>query len=174
MLHHGAIIDGGPRVALSSAPVIYNHMVVHQQPAAHELDQTFRALADATRRDILARVLAADASVSELATHYAMSFAAVQKHVAVLERARLVTKRKNGRAQRVAGNLDNVRRAYALLTRFESIWHARVRRLDQLLATDSGGDSNAGYGSSQGSRGAHHDRGGPVRRARRTRVGRLR
>ena len=78
-------------------------MVVYRQPAAHVLDQLFGALADRTRRDILARVMDADASVSELAAHYDMSFAAVQKHVAVLERARLVTKRRAGRAQRVAG-----------------------------------------------------------------------
>ena len=90
-------------------------MVVCRQPAAEALDQLFGALADATRRDILARVMDADASVSELAARYDMSFAAVQKHVAVLERARLVTKRKDGRAQRVAGNPDAVRRATRLL-----------------------------------------------------------
>jgi DNA-binding transcriptional ArsR family regulator len=70
--------------------LIYNHMVVYNQPSA-DLDQLFGALADATRRDILARVMDADASVSELAARYEMSFAAVQMHVAVLERARLVT-----------------------------------------------------------------------------------
>ena len=97
-------------------------MVVYRQPAAHVLDQLFGALADATRRDILARVMDADASVSELAAYYDMSFAAVQKHVAVLERARLVTKRKDGRAQRVAGNPDAVRRATRLLAQFEHLW----------------------------------------------------
>ena len=97
-------------------------MVVCRQPAAHALDQLFGALADATRRDILARVMDADASVSELAAHYDMSFAAVQKHVAVLERARLVTKRRDGRAQRVAGNPDAVRRATRLLAQFEQRW----------------------------------------------------
>lgn len=77
--------------------VIYNHMVVYQQSTSSDLDALFGALADATRRDIVARVMGGDASVSELAAHYDMSFAAVQKHVAVLERARLVTKRKAGR-----------------------------------------------------------------------------
>ena len=67
-----------------------------------EVDRIFRALADATRRDILRRTMAGEASVSQLAGAYDMSFAAVQKHVAVLERAHLVTKRKDGRAQRVA------------------------------------------------------------------------
>src|SRR5918993_3689239 len=114
---------------------IYNLMVVDRHSAAHDLDQLFGALADATRRDILARVMDAEASVSELAAHYDMSFAAVQKHVAVLERAHLVTKRKDGRTQRVAGNPDAVRRANRLLEQYEQIWQARIDRLDALLAT---------------------------------------
>jgi DNA-binding transcriptional ArsR family regulator len=116
---------------------IYNRMVVCRQASSVDLDQLFGALADATRRDILARVMDADASVSELAARYAMSFAAVQKHVAVLERARLVTKRKDGRAQRVAGNPDAVRKANHLLAQFEERWLGRVARLDALLARDT-------------------------------------
>ena len=61
------------------------------------MDRVFAALADATRRDIVQRVMRQEESVSSLAAHYAMSFAAVQKHVAVLERAALVTKRASGR-----------------------------------------------------------------------------
>ena len=118
-------------------------MVVGRQPSADDLDQLFGALADATRRDILARVMVADASVSELAARYEMSFAAVQKHVAVLERAQLVTKRKDGRAQRVAGNPDAVRRANVLLAQVEERWHARVGRLDELLAASLQGDPHA-------------------------------
>jgi DNA-binding transcriptional ArsR family regulator len=116
-------------------------MVVDRRPAPDDLDRLFGALADATRRDILARVMDADASVSELAARYAMSFAAVQKHVAVLERARLVTKRKDGRALRVAGNPAAVRRANRLLAKFEQLWQGRVRRLDELLDTSHEGDS---------------------------------
>ena len=119
-------------------------MVVDRPSSADALDQLFGALADATRRDILARVMDADASVSELAARYEMSFAAVQKHVAVLERAHLVTKRKDGRSQRVAGNPDAVRRANRLLQRFEQIWQARIGRLDELLATSNRGEPNAG------------------------------
>lgn len=111
-------------------------MVVGRQAASQDLDSLFGALADATRRDILARVMDAEASVSELAARYEMSFAAVQKHVAVLERARLVTKRKAGREQRVAGNPDAVRTANRLLAEFEARWLMRVARLDELLATD--------------------------------------
>ena len=123
--------------------VSYNHMVVRQASAEY-LDRLFGALADATRRDILARVIDADSSVSELAARYRMSFAAVQKHVAVLERAHLVTKRRDGRAQRVAGNPDAVRRANRLLEQFEQIWQARIGRLDELLANSNQGEPNAG------------------------------
>lgn len=149
-------------------------MVVDRHPAPHAVDQLFGALADATRRDILARVMDADASVSELAARYDMSFAAVQKHVAVLERARLVTKRKDGRARRVAGNPDAVRRATRLLAEFEQRWQLRVGRLDELLATSPSGDSNAHRRRSQRPGKADHDRDRAVRRAGRARVGRLR
>lgn len=118
-------------------------MVVRRQSSTDYLDRLFGALADATRRDILARVMDTDASVSELAARYRMSFAAVQKHVAVLERAHLVTKRRDGRAQRVAGNPDAVRRANHLLEQFEQIWQARIVRLDELLATSNQGEPNA-------------------------------
>jgi DNA-binding transcriptional ArsR family regulator len=142
--------------------------------SAAALDQLFGALADATRRDILARVMDADASVSELARRYDMSFAAVQKHVAVLERARLVTKRREGREQRVAGNPDAVRKANHLLAQFEERWLTRVARLDELLATSSQGAPHADRRHPQGSPGADHDRRRSVRRPRRPGVGRLR
>ncbi|MEZ5283820.1 MAG: helix-turn-helix domain-containing protein [Vicinamibacterales bacterium] len=130
--------------------------------------------ADATRRDILTRVMGAEESVSELAAHYAMSFAAVQKHVAVLERARLVTKRKDGRTQLVTGNPDTVGRATCLLAEFERRWQARVDRLDQLLATPVRGESHASRRDSQGPQHVDHDRRGAVRRPHRARVGRVR
>jgi DNA-binding transcriptional ArsR family regulator len=149
-------------------------MVVGRQPSSHDLDQLFGALADATRRDILARVMGADASVSELAARYEMSFAAVQKHVAVLERARLVTKRKDGRAQRVAGNPDAVRRANRLLAQFEERWLVRVARLDELLANSPQGEPHARRRHSEGHQGSHDEGRRPVRRARRPGVGRLR
>jgi DNA-binding transcriptional ArsR family regulator len=149
-------------------------MVVGRQPTSQDLDQLFGALADATRRDILARVMDADASVSELAARYEMSFAAVQKHVAVLERARLVTKRKDGRAQRVAGNPDAIRKANRLLAQFEERWLVRVARLDELLATSPQGEQNAGRRNPQGHQGADHEGRRPVRRPGRPRVGRLR
>jgi DNA-binding transcriptional ArsR family regulator len=96
-------------------------------------DAIFHALGDGTRRDILATVLQADHSVSALARRYPMSFAAVQKHVATLERAGLVTKTRRGREQRVRGNVDAVRRAHALLDQLETQWRRRVDRMQEVL-----------------------------------------
>lgn len=102
----------------------------------HEVDRIFRALADSTRRDILRRTLAGEASVSVLADAYDMSFAAVQKHVAVLEGAGLVTKHPQGRERIVRGNPRAIQHAQSLLDRFELIWRSRIGRLDALLADD--------------------------------------
>lgn len=99
-----------------------------------EVDRIFHALADATRRDIVRRTLVGEASVSRLADAYEMSFAAVQKHVAVLEGAGLVTKHRNGRERLVRGNPDTIARAQHLLDEFEHLWRKRVERLDALLA----------------------------------------
>ena len=111
-------------------------MVVRSALSDDEIDRLFRALADATRRDIVRRTLIAEATVSELADHYAMSWAAVQKHVAVLEGAGLVTKQARGRERIVRANPGQIQRAQALLDSYEQIWRARVDRLDALLAND--------------------------------------
>ena len=96
-------------------------------------DAMFHALADRTRRDILRRVLAGEHSVSALAASYEMSFAAVQKHVAVLERAGLVTKRREGRQQLASGDVHAVRSVASMLTELEDIWRGRIDRIDALL-----------------------------------------
>lgn len=96
----------------------------------------FQALADATRRDIMSRVVESGQSVSALAQDYDMSFAAVQKHVAVLERATLVTKERRGREQIVRGNLDAIRRASRLLDEYEKTWQLRAQQIDTLLAQE--------------------------------------
>ena len=112
-------------------------MVVETELPDAEVDLIFRALADATRRDIVRRTLTAQASVSELARGYAMSFAAVQKHVSVLEEAGLVTKHANGRERIVTANPAMIARARALLDQYEVLWRSRVDRLDGLLADDA-------------------------------------
>lgn len=104
-------------------------------------DRIFQALADATRRDIVALVLAEDRSVSDLARLFPMSFAAVQKHVVVLERAGLVTKERRGREQRVRGAPEALREAHAVLDRLEALWRGRIDRIDSLLAEPTEGDT---------------------------------
>ena len=109
-------------------------MVAHSSFSDAEIDRVFHALADATRRDIVARVLAGEqASISALAARYEMSFAAVQKHVAVLEGAGLVTKQARGRERIVRGNPERVARARELLARLEALWKARFSQLDALF-----------------------------------------
>lgn len=110
---------------------------ISTEPTDDEVDRIFQALADATRRDIVARTMRGDHSVTELAERYAMSFAAVQKHVAVLEGAGLVSKNPHGRERIVRGNPDMIQRAQALLDSFEQIWQQRIARLDALLAEDN-------------------------------------
>jgi DNA-binding transcriptional ArsR family regulator len=109
-------------------------MVSYHDLSDAELDRLFRALADATRRDIIARLLAGEpTSISALAARYDMSFAAVQKHVAVLEGAGLVTKHPQGRERIVRGNPERIARARDLLARLEELWRARLSRLDSLF-----------------------------------------
>lgn len=96
-------------------------------------DALFHALADRTRRDILRRVLGGEHSISALAAHYDMSFAAVQKHVAVLERAGLLTKRRQGREAFASGDVQVVRSAASLLSEFEEVWRGRISRIDDLI-----------------------------------------
>jgi DNA-binding transcriptional ArsR family regulator len=109
-------------------------MVVHEL-TGDEADRVFQALADTTRRDILARTMRQGESVSELSRRYEMSFAAVQKHVAVLQRAALVTKEKRGREQIVHGNAQTLRRAAELLGAYEQIWIQRTARITDILAS---------------------------------------
>jgi DNA-binding transcriptional ArsR family regulator len=98
------------------------------------LDNLFHALSDATRRDILRRCAEGDPSVSRLADAYPMSFAAVQKHVAVLERAGLVTKERRGREQLVHTDLAAVDRVRQALDELEQTWRGRAERMSHLLA----------------------------------------
>jgi len=101
-------------------------------------DRIFQALGAATRRDILARAIREEQSVSALARHYEMSFAAVQKHVAVLERAALVTKERRGREQIVRGHAPTLHEAAALLDAYEQMWIERTTRIADILAGEEG------------------------------------
>ena len=96
-------------------------------------DAMFGALADGTRRDIVLRAIDGKEGVAELAGHYPMSFAAVQKHVAILERAGLVSKHRSGRRKVVRTNLTGLLVARRLLDRYEELWRGRVERMSQLI-----------------------------------------
>ena len=100
-------------------------------------DALFHALSVRTRRDILRRVLAGEHSVTALAASYDMSFAAVQKHVAVLERAGLLNKRRSGREQLASGDVEAVRSVASMLDELESVWRGRVARIDALLMEEN-------------------------------------
>jgi len=109
-------------------------MVVSMEPS-FDADRVFAALADATRRDIVLRAIAGESGVAELAAHYPMSFAAVQKHVAVLERAGLVTKERSGRRKVVRTNVEGLRVARGLLDAYEALWRGRIERMTDLITT---------------------------------------
>jgi DNA-binding transcriptional ArsR family regulator len=107
------------------------------QTAPPEFDRTFRALADPTRRDIVRRAIDAEEGVAELAGHYPISFAAVQKHIAILERAGLVTKARTGRRKVVRTNVEGLRAARRLLDRYEELWRGRIDRMTALVAEET-------------------------------------
>ncbi len=117
----------------------YNHMVVGV--VDQRADSLFHALADATRRDIVMHSMRGEHSVSTLARRYPMSFAAVQKHVAVLERAHLVPKQRRGREQLVRSNIDTIRDAFRVLEQLEEVWRSRIDRFGGILAETTEGAS---------------------------------
>jgi DNA-binding transcriptional ArsR family regulator len=108
-------------------------MVVSMQIAPPDFDRMFGALADRTRRDIVRRAIDGNEGVAELAGHFPMSFAAVQKHVAILERAGLVTKERIGRRKVVRTNLEGLRVARRLLDQYEELWRGRIDRMTDLV-----------------------------------------
>ena len=108
-------------------------MVVFVQIAPPDFDRMFGALADHTRRDIVRRAIDGGEGVAELASHYPMSFAAVQKHVAILERSGLVTKQRIGRRKVVRTNLEGLRVERRLLDQYEDLWRGRIDRMTELV-----------------------------------------
>jgi DNA-binding transcriptional ArsR family regulator len=98
-----------------------------------DADRIFSALADTTRRDIVQRAIAGEEGVAELASHYSMSFAAVQKHVAILERAGLVSKQRIGRRKVVRTSVERIRVAQDLLDRYQELWRGRFDRMAELV-----------------------------------------
>ncbi len=97
------------------------------------LDMIFSSLADPTRRDIIARVARAELSVGELVEKYDMSFAAISKHLKVLERANLITKRKEGKKQMVTLAPHALRSADEYLEQYKQMWEQKFSKLDEIL-----------------------------------------
>ena len=121
-------------VTAAHTPVLTYNLMVVGMAVSEQADALFHALADPTRRDILAVVLQEAHSVSDLARRYPISFAAVHKNVGALERAGLVTKTRHGREQRVRGDVATLRTAHRLLDDLEALWRGRIDRIEQLLA----------------------------------------
>ena len=109
--------------------VLFNHMV--EQSLV--LDSIFKSLADSTRRDILRRVAQSEHTISALAESYKMSFAGIAKHIAVLESAMLVVKRKEGREQIVSANPNTIDVAVSYLEQYQAVWNNRFDALDKYL-----------------------------------------
>src|SRR5437762_4005339 len=124
-------------------------MVVSVPIASPDFDPLFAALADHTRRDIVRRAISTEEGVVELASHYPMTFAAVQKHVAVLERAGLVTKQRIGRRRVVRTNLEALLVARRLLDQYEELWRARIDRMNELIAETAGAIDTVGTKASK-------------------------
>lgn len=140
--HRSAGAGGaGPPCDARRIVLTYNRMVVDGGESRDEekaVDLLFGALADRTRRDILRRAHEGRLSVSALAREYPISLAAVQKHVAVLEQAELVSKHRVGRESIVRAETDTLKHAYAALDRIESEWRGRIERIDRILDEDKG------------------------------------
>lgn len=111
---------------------IFNHMVEY----ILDFNAIFRALSDDKRRDMLSRLLSGAKTISELASHYSLTFAGVAKHLEVLSTARLIVKTRQGREQVITPNSQALRQTMELLQSYESLWVDRFDRLDVLLSHD--------------------------------------
>lgn len=118
------------RLTILAAPAILNHMVDHR------LDTTFHALADPTRRGMLANLALGEKSIGELAEPFAMSLAGASKHVKVLEEAGLVERRKRGRAHLIRIEARPLEEAERWLRQWEKFWNVRLDRLGALIERD--------------------------------------
>jgi DNA-binding transcriptional ArsR family regulator len=113
--------------------MVVDHAKTPSVGETERIDRVFHALADPTRRDIVRWTMQGENSVSALARRYPMSFAAVQKHVAVLERAQLVTKHRRGREQLVRSNVATLREVHRALDELETVWRDRLERFGEVL-----------------------------------------
>ncbi len=123
----------------------YNQMVVdlpERKFDEEEVDLLFHALSDRTRRDIMGKVSQGEQSISDLARQYEVSFAAIQKHVSVLEKASLVTKELRGRQKIVRNNPETLHRATELLAGYERLWTQRIEAIGQIIDQEKSEERN--------------------------------
>jgi DNA-binding transcriptional ArsR family regulator len=116
---------------------IVNHMVQYQA----QLDRTFAALADPTRRSILERLGRGSATITELAQPFGMSLTGMKKHVRVLEDARLLNTEKVGRARRCELEPRRLEEAERWIDSYRLMLEGRLDRLGELLEEDNQGES---------------------------------
>ncbi|MDB5187966.1 MAG: Transcriptional regulator, ArsR family [Candidatus Kaiserbacteria bacterium] len=105
-----------------------------------QLNIVFGSLSDPTRRDILQRVAKRDMSIGEIAIKYKLTFAAISKHLAVLERAKLIRKKRRGKEQMVTLAPKALASATAYLEQYEKVWETRLDSLDRFLKLKDDGD----------------------------------
>lgn len=101
-----------------------------------ELDAVFRALSDPTRRGMLEALCVRECSIVELARPFEMSLAGAAKHVQVLDRAGLITRRKQGRTQFCRVNMDVLGEAQRWLDQYTRLWNSRLSKLEEILRTE--------------------------------------
>jgi DNA-binding transcriptional ArsR family regulator len=110
-------------------PTILNHMVNYSA----QLDSTFFAISDPTRRAIMSRLAQGEASIMNLASPYSMSLPAISKHIRVLERAGLLTRTKRGRVNYCHLNADPLREAGNWLVFYQRFWDTKLDALEDFL-----------------------------------------
>jgi DNA-binding transcriptional ArsR family regulator len=113
------------------------------------LSTTFAALADPTRRAILARLTEGTASVNELAEPFAISLPAISRHLKVLERARLITREREAQWRRCKLAPEPLKAAADWVERYRAFWEARFDRLDALFAREDAGKQEKRHGPSR-------------------------
>jgi DNA-binding transcriptional ArsR family regulator len=126
------IAASGWRLTAAFAVLIFNHTVEYGWPMS-ELDVTFAALADPTRRRIVARLTRGETRVTDLALPFAMSLNAVSKHIKVLEGAGLVRRRRRGREHYLRLRARPLREVARWTSQYERFWNQRLDALGEFL-----------------------------------------
>ena len=109
-------------------------MIIKEAP----LDQTLIALADPTRRAILQQLVEGEARITEVAEPFDISLNSVSKHIRILERAKLIRRRKRGREHLISLSVDPLEEAVDWMKGLQSLWSSRLMRMEKLLNEKNG------------------------------------